>query len=689
MNIKDKIAIGLIIVLILLFGIALNGLAYDIKDKNLDDLAYQAATDASGFISVPATDWANKTISAGNYKMGYYKSGVCMYHSQSNNGNASYKITDVLDFSFDGNGIRLSRNGNPINTNEYTGTLAKALYTAYSTGEQYSEKSWGSSSVKEDVIYAFSQAVQKGGIEATSSFYTNIRSDDKGYFDNTKIDNSYGTSAKNYKSVTKNSQDSMVTIQYENGYTMIGPFNISYSGKGIEKVGVYSDQKSLVAGYGEGIYYSTYYKKIDGIAEKIANNDQGWTNQLSTIPSGTEFYILVLDQDQGFSKGSNLRVTFYQQEMQYYQAKLVLAQNPKAQGQNMGVFAAEQKTYTGEQTFNITKVQTNPIDLTVVKYGTNNVKQPNVKFYLSREAGARVYAMWATKEVGQNGEIIYNGVNFVTDYIDTSRPEIAERYVFETGALGKFIIKDLYESYTYSLQEIHNPNPGYTQIDIKNASLSNGVASVGLSNINSNRKNLVTGIRLNSTQNNILEIIDKSSEEFDIRINKVNTSGKKLPDAEFKIRVKDGNEEIGWLYYDIEEEQWDYNNRFSKSTTWNTAEEDNTKYIVYSKDEGVIKLSNLSPDYEYEIYETKAAKGYYNINTQAKSGSMKVTIDGKTTTMKQSNYKKIDEEDNIWGVNCGTVSYTGDSSVTVKVVNVKSSGGGGRRWRKLNTILIH
>jgi len=107
-----------------------------------------------------------------------------MYHAQSNNGTGAYKITDVLDFNFSNNGIQVTRNGTPINTNETTGTLAKALFTAYSSkqGTGYSEKNWGSTGVKENVIYAFSQAVQKGGIEATSTFYTNVRADDKGYF---------------------------------------------------------------------------------------------------------------------------------------------------------------------------------------------------------------------------------------------------------------------------------------------------------------------------------------------------------------------------------------------------------------------------------------------------------------------------------------------------------------------------
>lgn len=699
MSIKDKIAIVLIILSIVLFGIALNGLAYDINDKNLDDLAYQAANDSNGFMSISAQDWANKTISAGAYKLGNYKSGICMYHVQSNNGGSGYKITDVLDFNFDSNGIQLNRNGYAIDTNDSTGTLAKTLYTAYSTGEYYSEKNWGSSSVKENVIAAFSQAVQQGGIQATSTFYSNIRNDDKALY-NKKVDKSYGANAKNYKSVTKNSQDSAITVQHEDissqGYTMIGPFNINFAGKGINQIGIYSDQKEFVNGNGGEIYYSAIYKTIDDAANKIANGDNGWSNTISNIPSGVDFYIIVSDKDQEFNRGNNLRVTIYQQGMEYYHARLVLAQNPKAQGQNMGIFAAEQKYYTGEQTFNITK--STPIDLTVAKYGKNNVKQSGVNFRLGNGSAS---AIWGNKEE-QNGIMVYSNITF-GNWQDT------DKQIFTTGSTGKFIVKDLDVTYTYSLQETWNPNKGYSTVDIKNATLSNGVASVILGNTvetNKRTNNLITGIKLSSTQANILEIIDKREEEpdtFNILINKTNLNGKTLlGGAQFKIKVlNEDGESLGWLER-ISDNEYEYDAKYANATTWSTTKSSTKKdNLVYAKTKGEIEVTDLSTQYKYEIYETKSSDSGYALSSQitsSSSSSMSVKIDGDKVKdieyIKASNKSTASNDFSATdaSIYCGVVSYEEyGSDVDVLVTNrIRTIGGGRRRWKlEFNTIFIY
>ena len=695
MKIKDKIAIGLIILSIVLFGIAINGLAVDITDRNLDDLAYQAANDANGFMSVSAGSWANKTINAGNYKSGYYKSGVCMYHVQANNGGPAYKITDILDFNFDGNGISLTRNGYPISTNESTGTLAKTLFTAYSTGDYYSEKNWGSTGAKENVIAAFSQAVQQGGVQATSTFYSNIRNDDKFLF-NKSVDKSYGASAKNYKSVTKNSKDSAIVVQHEGesaeGYTMIGPFNINFAGKGINQIGIYSDQKQFVNGNGGGIYYSTYYKTIDGAATNIANGDQGWSNTISNIPSGVDFYIIVSDKGEEFNKGNNLRVTIYQQGMEYYHARLVLAQNPKAQGQNMGIFAAEQKYYTGEQTFNITK--STPIDLTVVKYGKNNVKQSGVNFRLSN---GNLYGTWGNRQE-QNGVTVYSDITF-GNWEDT------DRQIFTTGSTGRFIVKDLDVTYVYSLQETWNPNAGYSTVDIKNATLSNGVASVGLGNTvetNKRTNNLITGIKLSSTQENILEIIDKREEEpdtFNIVINKKNSTGKTaLGGAQFKVKVLDEDgEALGWLER-ISSNKYEYNAKYSNATIWSTTKSSTKKdNFVYASTKGKIEITNLSTQYQYEIYETKQADSGYALSSQitsSSSTSMSVKIDGdKVKNIKYIKASNKSTSSNDYAatdasIYCGVVSYE-EYGTNVEVIVTNRIRSGGRRRRKLNTIFIY
>jgi len=822
MTIKDKIAIGLIILTIILFGIAMNGQAYDIKDINLDDMAVKAANDANGFMNISVNDWVNKTISPGNYKHGYYKSCACMYHVQSNNGISSYKITDILDFEFDGQGINLRRNGQLINTNDYTGALASAIFTAYNSGDYYNEEGWGGSSLKTNMIKAFSQAAQEGGVEATSVFYTNIREDDK-YLLNSGAaynDLNYGKTAKSYKSLTKNSKDSDITVKHERDYTIIGPFNINYAVKGIEKIQIKTDEKDGTWKSNDEIYYSTNFN----------NTYYEWIQDISRIPSGTNFYIKIQDKAAEFAKGNNMKVTFYQTGMEYYKARLVLALNPQATGQNLGVFAAEQKSYTGQLTYDISKQE--PIDLTVVKSGNDSIKQANVKFYLRKDGDKTTYAKWENKSE-QNGIVKYSNITFM-DYVDTSSAEIAEKYVFMTGTSGKFVLENLDTSYIYSFQEFNNPNQGYSTIDIKDATLSNGVASVSLANTDSNNKdtkNLVNGIKLSSTQSNTLEIIDKVKEEpidltvvklgndsikqanvkfylrkegtqttyakwgkrenqdgitiysditfinyidtsssdkaekhvfitdktgkfvienldvsytyslqeinnpnegyekvdirkasldngvadvslsntdsknkttknlvkdiklsatknnvleitdktdkleqFDLNINKVNTSGTKISGAEFKLKVYKDNKEYGWLYYDIDKEEFDYNNKYNKSTTWSSSTGKDKEYNVYADKTGEIEILGLSIDYEYEIYEFKPATNYYDLDEQIDKG-MKVTIDNKNV----SGIKYISEKDGVdESIYCGTVSYDENgSSVTVKVTNVKKTSGGG------------
>lgn len=691
MSTKSKIGIILIILTVVLFGIALNGMAVDITDRNLDDMAYQAANDANGFMNVSASNWSGKTINAGNYKSGAYKSGICMYHVQSNNGGAAYKITDILDFYFDGNGIALNRNGYGIDTNAYTGALAKALYTAYSTGEYYNEANWGSSTVKENVISAFSQAAQNGGIQVESSFWTNIRNDDKTFF-NRSVDTSYGTTAKNYKAVTKNSQDSEIIVQHESiseqGYTMIGPFNISFAGKGINQIGIYSDQKQFADGNNGQIYYSTYYKTIDGAATNIANGDSGWSNTLSNIPSGVEFYIIVSDKDEEFNKGSNLKVTFYQQGMEYYHSRLLLAQNPKAQGQNMGIFAAEQQSYVGEQTFNI---ENRPVDLTVVKYGKDNVKQANVNFRLGN---GELNAIWGNKEE-QDGVMVYSNITF-GNWEDT------DKQIFTTGSTGKFIIKDLNTTYTYSLQETWNSNAGYSVVNIKNAILSNGVASVGLGNtVETNKKtnNLITGIKLSLTQANVLEITDKKEEEpddFNIKINKTKLNGTTyLSGAEFKIKVLDKNDNaIGWLERNSNG-KYVYDSEYADATKWCSTYSKTTKkgYVYALSTNGKIEITGLSTEYQYEIYETKVGSGGFALSSQIirtnsnslASGSMKVKIDGKSNEdIEYIEAVKKSKESNNYAptensIICGKVSYDENDTTTVTVLVTNRTRGGRRR----------
>lgn len=90
MNIKDKIAIGLTIIIVVIFGFILNGRAANVSGSiatNLNVLAQKASTDADWFLGISSNKLYNKKISGGTYYTAvYYRSGMCMYHKQANIG---------------------------------------------------------------------------------------------------------------------------------------------------------------------------------------------------------------------------------------------------------------------------------------------------------------------------------------------------------------------------------------------------------------------------------------------------------------------------------------------------------------------------------------------------------------------------------------------------------------------------
>ena len=653
MSTKNKVAIVLTILVMILFGITINQLAYDLGSFNLNDLAYKAATDSNGFMNTPVGDWANKSISMGNPDEAvYYKSGICMYHRSSTIPGSGYVIKDILDFKFDGQGIKLERNGNSIGINSYTGALAKELYKAYSSTSSISSKDY-STTAKNKVTYAFLLAANNGGIQASEDFYKNQANVSIGSMTYNDIDTNYGYVASSFSGITKQSADSSITVQHENasasGYTMIGPFNVTFAGSGIDSIKINSDRKDFKDGNGGQIYYSTYYKDLNNVEEGIANG--GWSNQLSNIPSGVEFYIVVSDKYEEFNKGNNLNVTIYQQSIEAYRARLVLASNPKVHGQNIGFFAAESQNYTGEQTFYITKKE--PVSLTVVKSGKNGNKLAIVHFFLTNDAGA--FAHWGSKE-DQNGVTVYSNITF-KDWADD------ETRVFTTGTSGKFIVKDIDASYTYALQETYNANSGYSVIDIKNATLSNG-NPVNIESTDSNNKirNVVRNIKL-TTQNDTLEVIDREDEEpedFNINIKKVRLgTSSAVQNAIFKIKVR-GH---GWLAKN--NSGYDYDADFEDAEEWKIPKS------------GTISIQGLNADYKYEIYETYSP---YTLSKQP--GHATVTIGKNKTNLTNDDYYSVDGSNNKKVLYCGVVSYKNDGSyITVTVTNY-SPGGGRRRRRK-------
>ena len=85
------------------------------------------------------------------------------------------------------------------------------------------------------------------------------------------------------------------------------------------------------------------------------------------------------------------------------EARLILAMNSTANGQNLGIYAADEKNYTSEETFSITKPE--PLDLTVEKLGKDNVKQANVNFRLGTSVSGEGFATWGSYTINEYGSI--------------------------------------------------------------------------------------------------------------------------------------------------------------------------------------------------------------------------------------------------------------------------------------------
>ena len=583
--------------------------------------------------------------------------GVCLYGGQAGSGEY-YKVTNVMDFSFGRDGLEVTNKGidAEVILDEQLGQLAYMMYERYVSGEN--DISGGD--YVGSMIYSL---IRDGYIRVEGTFMQ--ESNKVSYVKKPSNEaKEYGINASSYKEITVNNAESAKVISHDfsSGDTILGPFNVTYGDwkYGIDSINIHSDQKDWTDSSGGQIYYSTSLTE--------------WSNVLSNIPSNKDFYIKISDSGEEFNKGSNLTVTINQAPIEYIRAKLVFATS-NGYSQQIAFFAAEKQNYTGSVTVNVTNT---PIDLTVVKSGKNNTKQSNVEFFLSNGVPGQAYAHWGSQEE-QNGTMVYSNITF-KEWTDENTQ------IFKTGSNGKFIVKDLDPSYTYYLQETTNPNPNYTNIDIKSANLSNGVANVKLSNIDSSNKttkNWVTDIKLSTTQENVLEIIDREEGTFEINITKTSSNGKtKVSGAEFKVKVTNKNNKVlGWLRR-TSEGKYVYDAEFKNSSTWSTSTSASSS-VIRATTSGLIEISDLSKEYKYQIYETKAATGYYALSQQINRG-MKVEIEGdKVDNIKYISAASNSTESNdyaatIASIYCGTVSYSSNNpSVEILATNNKPTGGGG------------
>ena len=578
--------------------------------------------------------------------------GVCLFHGQSGMGAASYSVTNVVYFGLDQNGLVVTNEGTDaaVVLSDQLGQLAYMMYERYNSG---TDDITGGDYVG-SMIFSM---INDGYLGVDSSFFQN--NVNVSYAKNPSSGAvSYGSNAYAFKGITVNNLDNTKIVSHDSatGDTILGPFSVSYGARGVDNI-VLTPMNA------------------DDTPRKANTDDKGsisWSTDMQTwndgstmsdatngIKSNTSFYIKVSDTYQEYNGASKIKIDYIQQGMQYIRAKLVFAKS-YGYDQQIAFFAADQQTYTGTATQTIGVTPSTPLDLTVVKSGDNNVAQANVSFNLLNGVAGQAHAHWGSK-TEENGVNIYSDITF-KEWTNE------ENQIFTTGSSGKFIVKGLDPSYTYSLQETSNPNSGYTNVDIKGATLSNGTASVQLSNTDANNnstKNQVTNIKLSSTQGNELYIVDRNQEskDFNINITKTDLSGNSNVDgAEFRIKVYDGNNVLGWLRRTNGE--YEYDASYKNSTIWST-------------DNGKVSITGLSRDYRYQIYETKQATGYIELRFQIANG-MKVKvednemsetrfIEAASSSTESNDYAATDDS-----IYCTTVSYSGNGTdVDISISNYK------------------
>lgn len=481
-----------------------------------------------------------------------------------------------------------------------------------------------------------------------------------------KESQNYRDDYKNFVENKINKQTTSKEIEvYNNGNTIIGPFRIS-KGQGeygnVSKISVNADGKEIVGNSKEGkIFYSYTY----------GSQNETWGNDFSNIGGESEFYIKIEDNGE-ISEKDEIKIKFYQ-VMPVYNTRLMLIRpgdNGYGHTQNLAIYATDQEVGETSIEYDITG-NVEPVRLTVNKLGQDREPQSNVKFYLTNKLGQNAY--WVEEPKVVNDMLVYPKVEFK----DWS--EDANNMLFTTGKTGKFVIEGLSYLNTYCLEEKSNTNPGYYRINIKNISIANGEKSPELSATiayaYTGNKNYIKNIKLSKENDNVLEIIntkEQAKEQFDINITKVAKGGKNsIPGAEFKIKVLDGVDFVGWLRKPNSKQGYEYNAEFDKATVWNS-------------NSGKITIANLDKSYNYLIYETKAADNY-ELQNQSIANGMNVYINtsgiGSTTNIgyQQVAIDKSGTKNNL--VFCGQVSRAQNPSGADMVIeNVKNGhpliGGG-------------
>ena len=723
MNIKDKLTICLVLILVIALGFVLKSDASGSVMGQTSDrgLALLAKNDINTFIMTnpDSSSWFTQSLDTfigASQRDATIKqsSATCLYEEEAYTDGSKYHITNVININWDPsindyhaygwwhdpskpNGIaqgELTSINRDYNKLLQLDIFLQAMYNSYTSNKTYfttTEKSAMKSYFYKGIERGGFLTVDDGvGLNIDPSFLGVWNGEALTYQDPASsynaqdLINQYSANNNTGVGLTINGESTCIKQKDTDGnYTIFGPFNIHFV-RQINSVSIVGDAKSHTDYNGGQIYYSTSYNKYD-TAE--------WSNQLSNIPANTNFYIKISDSGQEFyNQSPNITITFNQKSIQTYQGRMILLKSG-GHGQNLMIYAARKNDpYTASVQYSVEKKDNT---LRIVKYGVNGsqeTRQTGVGFIINHaEKGYLKYNNG--NQIVQIGKMDYNETDF-SWISDRNSATIFETVNTDDGWEGYFQITKM-PAGKYYIGEIYNKNKGYEDSSISVCRLeriegdtliddtlisdiqSNENISVNIDGVQLLDKIHVATINLEEDgYTKALRVYDSLQSDFNIYMNKVNPSGKYLGGAQFKIRVYDGSRAIGWLYYDIEDKVFDYNNKYKNSTTWITGKGTSKNYTVYAKEQGKLSILGLDTQYKYKIYEFKPATNYLNLLAQTTRG-MKVTIDGKATKMtRDANYVSKTSEIDADSIYCGTVSYKDNGlSVTVEVTNVDSISG--------------
>ena len=719
MNIKDKLTICLVLVLVIALGFVLKSDASGSVMGQTSDkgLALLAKNDINTFIMTnpDSSSWftQNLDVHVGTNQKDAtiaQSSAACMFHEESYTQGSLYNIVNVININWDPsindyhaygwwpdsskpNGIaqgELTSLNRDYNKLLQLDVFLQAMYNAYT-----SNKTYYNTTEKSAMKSYFYKGIQAGGfLTVDDGVGLNIDPNFLGYtaqealsykdssssYNAQDLINQYSANNNTGVGLAINGESTCIKEKDTDGnYTIFGPFNIHFI-KPINSISIVGDAKSHTDYNGGQIYYSTSYNQYD-TAE--------WSNQLSNIPANTNFYIKISDSGQEFyNQSPNIKITFNQKAIQTYQGRMILLKSG-GHGQNLMIYAARKNDpYTASVQYSVEKKDNT---LRIVKYGVNGsqeTRQTEVGFIINH-AGKGYLKYNNGDQIVKIGKMDYNETDF-SWISDRNAATIFETVNTDDGWLGYFQITKMPVG-EYYIGEVYNKNQGYedslitrcileryegdTLID--DMSITDVQQNVNISGYTEHNLQVMNVTLEEDGYTKALRVYDSLQSDFNIYIDKENPSGSKLKGAEFKIKVYNGSKELGWLYRtnpNSNEPEYKYDNSYSKSTTWNTSEGTSENYTVYAEEKGILEILNLNPNYKYKIFEFKPATNYLNLLAQTNSG-MKVTIDGTTTRMSRDNNYVYAKNGIPASVNCGTVSYENHGgSATVEVVNVDSSG---------------